>query len=372
MFTCDVKDIIDLFFVESKPAEPKLASPKKDEPDSQSGQSAKPEAAPPAKKEETAKEQTAPVTVPTPVPAPAAQSEKPKEEVKKESESKPNLEQKPEMKTEVKTETKKEEPVPETKKEMKKEAEKPVVEAKKEEVAKAPEEVKKEEEKKLEVLPEKADVQSPMDTGEDVLLESPHEEKKTKEAIVRYWLLEKLLSLLSAKGEVNSVLAGYFAKVIQAIMEKRRQDFLEYIFKYEEHMDGIIKHSYNKSIAEVLSRIVSNEDRFNSGSSADEFGMEKVKVLAKMVGKMSPANSPDDITNNCYILCTLADSRQQLKYFLSEPVLTQMFTFAKSTNPMAIRAALTFFVILYRLKSSPQATDPAPAFLGFSRPERKT
>eukprot|EP01022_Parablepharisma_sp_SALTPOND_P016087 TRINITY_DN231_c0_g1_i1.p3 TRINITY_DN231_c0_g1~~TRINITY_DN231_c0_g1_i1.p3 ORF type:complete len:960 (-),score=155.17 TRINITY_DN231_c0_g1_i1:21091-23970(-) len=380
-FTCEVREIIDQFFVETKPASP-LESPNKEEVvEAASTQAGKEEVASPEPKEEVPATEEKKEEVPT---TEEKKEEAPVTEEKKEeapATENPTEEKKEEVPTtENSTEEKKEEPVdepalpiaaPEEAEKQPEEVTKPA-ETAPPEVEKTEEAPKTSEEHKevTETSPEKSSEDpQPVEDYEEVLHETPSMEKKSSAHKSRYTLLEKLLSFLSGPVPINPVLAGYFGKVLMSIMEKRKSDLLEYLFHFEGHMDNIIKHSYNKSIAEVLGKLVSNDDRFGFTSGVDEFTEDKKKVLEKMVNKMAPENTPEEITNNCYILCTMIDSKQQLEYFMSEETLKKIFGYAASSNPMALRAALTYLIILYRLKAAP-APAPEPAiFLGFSQPE---
>ena len=207
--------------------------------------------------------------------------------------------------------------------------------------------------------------------NDEVVLHDNSETEKKESIKTRYMLLEKLLSLLNTKNELNPVLAGYFSKVVLAILEKRKQDFLEYVFKFDMHINNVVRHSYNKSIADILNKIITNEERSMTGNGPEEFQDDKKKILDKMIDKMGPANSSEDITNNCYILCTLVDTKQLLSYFMSESALKRVFDIARSPNQMSLRAALTFFIILYRLKTNPPPASEPNNFLGFASAERK-
>ncbi len=200
-----------------------------------------------------------------------------------------------------------------------------------------------------------AKTEQPKDGDEDqVMVESPtEEEQKQGEKKPRYPLLEKLLSFLRPTTEVNAVLAGYFTKVLMAILEKRRLEFMTYIFFFYEHVENFLKHSYSKSISEVISKLLSNEDKFLSDMTGEEFVVERQDILRKMIRKMEPSNSIEEITNNCFILCTLLDTKQQLQFFMKEDVLRSIFEIALTGKPMSLRAGLTFFITLNRLRSAP-------------------
>jgi len=201
------------------------------------------------------------------------------------------------------------------------------------------------------------------DEDDNVLQEDQAEDKDGFK--YRYSLLEKLLSFLNKEDDANPTLAGYFSKVMQIIIEKRKLDLLKYIFRYKEHATNIIKHSYNKSISDVLNKILSNEDKFITGTTGEEFSTEKQELLRAMIKKMEPKNSGDDIINNCSILCTLIDSKQYLDYLLSEEVIESIFKLSTSGNPMSLRAGLTLIIVAIRTKLNSDNTTATDTF-GFS------
>ena len=347
--SADVKDIIDYFFTVNplpdlpRPQRPSNGSP---QPRDQVPQPSGSPAENPAKVLDTPSEAAKAPDGSTP-PTVASVAAEPE---KKEAPQVPEAKAATAVATAVATPEQKQEAVP------------VVVEAKKEEAAEA--------KKDTPPIPEgpKADVvqpsippdpvSHPKEEDEDqVLAESPKEEDKQDEdgeaRKPRFVLMEKLLSFLRPSTEVNAVLAGYFAKVLLCFLEKRKLDFLTYIFDFPEHVDNFIKHSYSKSISEIISKILSNEDKFLVDMTGDEFIPERHAILQKMIRKMEPSNSIEEITNNCFILCTLLDTKQQLGFFLKEEVLKSIFDIALSPHPMSLRAGLTFFITLNRLRSTP-------------------
>lgn len=199
---------------------------------------------------------------------------------------------------------------------------------------------------------------------DNVIQEEQPEEKAAPKG--RFGLLEKLLSFVAQDKEANPVLAGYFCKVMMVIIEKRKIDLLDYIFTYREHIYNILKHGYNKSVADVLSKILSNEDKFITGATGEEYEIEKREVLDKMISKMEPTNTVEDITNNCFILCNLVDNKQHLSYFLNPDVIKRIYQIGVSGHPMSLRACLTFFMTMIRTKlSASSQQNPADTF-GFN------
>jgi len=216
-------------------------------------------------------------------------------------------------------------------------------------------------------IPQPEEVKAPLkekqnEEDNDVLQETP-EKPKTP----RYALLDKLLSLLEDDAEINAVLAGYFAKAFNAILDRHMNDVFGYLLNHKAHIKNFLKHSYNKSISDVLNKLVSFDERGN-GDTSEELLKGREELLLNIVDKMGPNNSIDTITNSCYILCAIADSKQRLKYFFSKPFLDKIFEYAKSSNWMSLRGSLTLLIVLYRVKISSGANE-TPSFLGFAAPE---
>lgn len=209
------------------------------------------------------------------------------------------------------------------------------------------------------LLPDNCELANGQKNSEDGVLQETPEKAK----IPRYALLEKLLSLLSTSDEINPVLAGYFSKVFNAILERHTNEVLAYLFHYKEHVGNILRHSYNKSISEVLNKLAVPEDR--SAETSEELAEGKKELLQRVVEKMAPQNSMDAITNSCYTLCSIADSKQRLEYFFSKEFLEKMFEYAKSDNWMSLRGALTLLIVLYRVKASSGPVE-TPTFSGFA------
>jgi hypothetical protein len=84
------------------------------------------------------------------------------------------------------------------------------------------------------------------------------------------------------------VLAGYFLKIFEVLLERRQIDLLGYLFSFKEHVHKIIHHTYDKSIAEALKKTVSNEDRYFAGTGGDEFLYEKMEVIDQLIDQLDP------------------------------------------------------------------------------------
>ena len=78
--------------------------------------------------------------------------------------------------------------------------------------------------------------------------------KKEDEAN-RYMLLDKLFLFIRSKkdDDLNPVLSGYFSKIVRILITKRQKQLVPYLFDtFSDVIDCLIRHSYQKSISEVL------------------------------------------------------------------------------------------------------------------------
>lgn len=185
----------------------------------------------------------------------------------------------------------------------------------------------------------------------------------------RYPLLEKLLSLLRGEGTLNSVLAGYFGKVMQVLVEKRKLETLAYLFKYSEHIQNLLRRCNNKSIAEIVNKLISNEDKFLTGLNGTEYAPQKKDLLKDMLAKMT-TNDGVLTANYGLVLVSLIETRQILDYLLSGPALSRIFEVALSQKPPSLIAGMTLLVALNRLNIPPPA-PPNDPFGNFGGGERK-
>ena len=78
--------------------------------------------------------------------------------------------------------------------------------------------------------------------------------------------MDKLLSFLNMKTDLNPVLIGYFCNVLKTIIENRKLMFWEYIMNNKDCIERLLYYSDNESIAEVLAKLL-KEDNYEKISS---------------------------------------------------------------------------------------------------------
>lgn len=72
----------------------------------------------------------------------------------------------------------------------------------------------------------------------------------------KHELFERYLSFLETEEELNPVLCGYFSKVFTVLVGAKTKQVFSYVYTHTRVLDNLIRHSYQKSIAEVLIRLL--------------------------------------------------------------------------------------------------------------------
>lgn len=86
-------------------------------------------------------------------------------------------------------------------------------------------------------------------------------EDKAEEEENKFVLLDRLFSFLKNDGELNPVLSGYFCKLVSLLISRKQKQLIPYIFSEEsEIIDNLVKHVGQKSISEVLNKLMTQLD----------------------------------------------------------------------------------------------------------------
>mmetsp|Transcript_1653 Transcript_1653/g.1581 ORF Transcript_1653/g.1581 Transcript_1653/m.1581 type:complete len:143 (-) Transcript_1653:1368-1796(-) len=112
----------------------------------------------------------------------------------------------------------------------------------------------------------------------------------------KYELFEKFLSFLETDEELNPVLCGYFCKLFQVLVGNKPREVYSYIYNNPNVLDLIVKHIYNKSISDILIRLL------NVSESVFDEGFERVDSIRqsfvfKVIERLDPQYSGDDHLN---------------------------------------------------------------------------
>jgi hypothetical protein len=195
--------------------------------------------------------------------------------------------------------------------------------------------------------------------------------EEAKEPKHRLPLLEQLLSALDI-SKVNPVLSGYFFKIIEVFIERRQLEFLGYIFGFKEHVENLLKHIYDRHVADTIKKIVSNEDRYFAGTTGNEFIYDKMLIIDRLIDMLDPSNPPESIRNSSYVLCDLIKGKQHLAYFNETKVLKRVFDAVSSGSGCSLCAGIDYLTELLKLNAigSTTANTDNLYFIGYDNFEQ--
>ena len=138
----------------------------------------------------------------------------------------------------------------------------------------------------------------------------------------KYELFERLLSFIDTPDEINAVLCGYFCKVFAQLLTNKAKEVYSYVYSHTEVLDNLVRHSYQKSISEILIKLLNTTDNlfYNDKVNLADINSIRASFIFKIVQKLSP-NAPgglEDHLNAGQILSELAEYKTLQDVLVSE------------------------------------------------------
>lgn len=138
-------------------------------------------------------------------------------------------------------------------------------------------------------------------------------------------LLDYLMSFLENKEKyLNQTLAGYFQKAVNSILNKRGFDMLNHLFEKFEFIKLMIYHSVNKSIVDLLFRILFIDIPYID-SKMTLFLEQRKEVLGLLLDTLDKSEDYEEVENISFLLCDLiaksknVNSGKELIEWLNQP-----------------------------------------------------
>ena len=131
-------------------------------------------------------------------------------------------------------------------------------------------------------------------------------------------LLEKLLAFLGRTEELNPVLAGYFNRVFGSVFEKKRPEIKAYLQLHPIHTENFIKHSYDISIADAISKLL---NEYFGDSPDEKFTLCKRDIIKRIF----EYNDHKLLESRWETINFLINSRTELPFILSKEILHIIF-----------------------------------------------
>jgi hypothetical protein len=116
----------------------------------------------------------------------------------------------------------------------------------------------------------------------------------------RYELLEHFLSFIDTEEELNPVLCGYFAKLFQVLVSSHAKEVFGYVYSHTVVLDNLVRHSYQKSISDVLIRLMNTQENLFQGEndimqlSYHDINTLRCSYVLKIIQKLAPETTYED------------------------------------------------------------------------------
>jgi hypothetical protein len=96
---------------------------------------------------------------------------------------------------------------------------------------------------------------------------------------------------LETEEELNAVLSGYFSKVFTVLVSSKTKEVFSYVYTHTRVLDNLVRHSYQKSVSEVLIRLLNTQENLFSDSheiSYQDVNSIRSSYIYKIIEKLSP------------------------------------------------------------------------------------
>lgn len=103
------------------------------------------------------------------------------------------------------------------------------------------------------------------------------DDQEEQEPISKYMLLDRLFKFIRTdETPLNPVLAGYFCKLLILLINRKQKQIIPYIFGQDSDvLDCLLKHLYQKSVAEILNKLMNIVDTNFDGDLAAQIQEKK-------------------------------------------------------------------------------------------------
>jgi serine/threonine-protein phosphatase 6 regulatory subunit 3 len=115
-----------------------------------------------------------------------------------------------------------------------------------------------------------------------------------------------LFSLLDAPAPLNPVLAGYFSKVMCAVLGRRAMQALSLLQRRPRCLEALLRHVGSTSCAEVLHRLVGADDGPLAGHPDAQAWLCASPLLGKLLDALGPDATPSTQANAADVLAAIA------------------------------------------------------------------
>ena len=145
----------------------------------------------------------------------------------------------------------------------------------------------------------------------------------------RIEILDYLFSFLSEDSELNYVLCGYFSSLMTTLLNINSIKIIRYLFL--ERKDILIKmayHSYRKSIAEILCKIIKYENKLrddNETYDEKQFSLIRLEIIKEIFDKIDINMDSEKLFSISFIINDLSEDKKILESIINNKNIINSF-----------------------------------------------
>lgn len=154
----------------------------------------------------------------------------------------------------------------------------------------------------------------------------PEEEEESKHV-----LLDRLFKFIRAEGDeqLNPVLSGYFCKLVSLLISRKQKSLVPYIFApNSDIIENMLKHIYQKSISEVLNKLLTQIDGDYEPEIMAEIKSKQQLAVTKLIDMLGPELSDEHNLNACTIIQDMFEIKEFYNIICKRESLTKIVNFS--------------------------------------------
>ena len=121
-------------------------------------------------------------------------------------------------------------------------------------------------------------------------------------------VLDTLFGLLKMERPLNTILAGYFSRVVGALLARRSGEIVQYLKKRDDILKSLVYHVDTTSVAEVLARLAGADDPVGYSESPSVMWLAETDVLELLVKSLGSDTPTEGQANAAEVLAAIARS----------------------------------------------------------------
>ena len=121
-------------------------------------------------------------------------------------------------------------------------------------------------------------------------------------------VLDTLFGLLKQERPLNTILAGYFSRVVGALLARRAGEIVQYLKKKDDILKSLVHHVDTTSVAEVLARLAGADDPVGYSESPSVIWLAETDVLELLVKSLGTDTPTEGQANAAEVLAAIARS----------------------------------------------------------------